>query len=74
MMANLSSMSKDMQIEFLKEKLDFTVKQLEEKDRQLEHYKGLVTALKDVLSEVTGRQQQERKLSSSGSSQPPKSK
>jgi hypothetical protein len=43
------------QIKILKEKLDFTNNQLEEKDRQLDHYKQLVKTLKDVLSEVSGR-------------------
>lgn len=47
--------SKEMQIAILKERLEFTEKQLVEKDRQLEHYKQLVKTLKDVLAEVSGR-------------------
>jgi len=48
-------LSKEMQINMLKERLDFTEKQLIEKDRQLEHYKQLVKTLKDVLAELSGR-------------------
>jgi hypothetical protein len=46
-------MTKEMQIKLLKEKLFFVMNQLEEKDRQLDHYKQLVKTLKDVLSEVS---------------------
>src|SRR4051812_38250868 len=49
------ALSKDMQIAMLKERLEFTEKQLQEKDRQLDHYKQLVKTLKDVLAEVSGR-------------------
>jgi len=48
-------LSKEMQIAFLKEKLEFTEKQLKDKDLQLDHYKQLVKTLKDVLAEVSGR-------------------
>jgi len=46
-------LSKEMQIKLLKEKLFFVMNQLDEKDRQLDHYKQLVKTLKDVLSEVS---------------------
>lgn len=49
------ALSKEMQISMLKERLEFTEKQLQEKDRQLDHYKQLVRTLKDVLAEVSGR-------------------
>lgn len=52
--AREEDMSKELQIKLMKEKLDFVTKQLEEKDRQLDHYKQLVKTLKDVLSEVSG--------------------
>jgi len=52
---NGEELSKEMQIAMLKERLDFTEKQLLEKDRQLEHYKQLVKTLKEVLAEVSGR-------------------
>lgn len=47
--------SKDLQIKILQDKLDFTQKQLQEKDEQLEHYKQLVKTLNDLLAEVSGR-------------------
>ena len=52
---NGGELSKELQIVMLQQKLEFTEKQLEEKDRQLEHYKQLVKTLKDVLAEVSGR-------------------
>lgn len=47
--------SKDLQIKILQDKLEFTQKQLQEKDEQLEHYKQLVKTLNDLLAEVSGR-------------------
>eukprot|EP01114_Cavostelium_apophysatum_P006424 TRINITY_DN1772_c0_g1_i2.p1 TRINITY_DN1772_c0_g1~~TRINITY_DN1772_c0_g1_i2.p1 ORF type:complete len:664 (-),score=198.13 TRINITY_DN1772_c0_g1_i2:87-2078(-) len=49
-------LSKEMQIKILKEKLEFVNNQLEEKDRQLDHYKQLCKTLKDLVSELSGRQ------------------
>jgi len=51
-------LSKEMQIALLKEKLSFTEKQLSDKDLQLEHYKQLVKTLRDILSEMSGKQKQ----------------
>jgi hypothetical protein len=48
-------LGKDLQLQMLREKLEFTEKQLEEKDKQLDHYKQLVKTLKDVLAEVSNR-------------------
>jgi len=51
-------LSKEMQIALLKEKLTFTEKQLTDKDLQLEHYKQLVKTLRDILTEMSGKQKQ----------------
>lgn len=48
-------LDKDIQIKILNEKLSFALKQLEEKDKQIEHYKQMVKTLKDVLSGITSR-------------------
>lgn len=53
----LAFVGKDLQIKLLKDQLEFTQKQLEEKDKQLEHYKGLVKAFQELLSEYNGIQQ-----------------
>jgi len=46
--------SKDLQIKILEEKLAFTQRQLEEKDKQLEHYKGLVKTMQQLLERGSG--------------------
>jgi uncharacterized membrane-anchored protein YjiN (DUF445 family) len=45
--------SKEVHIALLRERLEFTEKQLEEKDRQLEHYKQLCKTLKEVLADLS---------------------
>lgn len=57
MTKEMEQMPKDMQIALLKEKLSFTVKQLDEKERQLDQYKQMVATLQDVLTEVTANRQ-----------------
>jgi len=42
--------SKDLQIKILEEKLAFTQRQLEEKDKQLEHYKLLLKTMQELLN------------------------
>ncbi len=42
--------SKDIQIKILEEKLAFTQRQLEEKDKQLDHYRQLLKAMQEILA------------------------
>eukprot|EP01119_Soliformovum_irregulare_P003232 TRINITY_DN1358_c0_g1_i2.p1 TRINITY_DN1358_c0_g1~~TRINITY_DN1358_c0_g1_i2.p1 ORF type:complete len:446 (+),score=132.67 TRINITY_DN1358_c0_g1_i2:128-1465(+) len=48
-------MSREIQIQILREKLQLSEKQLEDKDVQLEHYKQMVTTLKEILADLTNR-------------------
>lgn len=59
---------KDMQIKILKEKNDFLNKQLEEKDRQLDHYKQLCKTLKDLVSDLSSRQRNNSHVNTTTSS------
>lgn len=45
----------NIHVKILNERLENAQKELEEKDKQLEHYKQLVKTLKDVLADVTAR-------------------
>lgn len=63
-------LAKDLQIKMLKDQLEFVHKQLEEKDRQLEHYKGLVKTFQELLS-VSGIGLQSRTPQPTGLQRPP---
>lgn len=53
LISHKQGISKDFQIKILEEKLAFVQRQLEEKDKQLEHYKGLVKTMQELLDNRT---------------------
>lgn len=42
--------SKDLEIQNLQMRLDFTLRQLDEREEQLQHYRQLATTLQDLLN------------------------
>eukprot|EP01118_Nematostelium_gracile_P005502 TRINITY_DN1742_c0_g1_i1.p1 TRINITY_DN1742_c0_g1~~TRINITY_DN1742_c0_g1_i1.p1 ORF type:complete len:616 (+),score=157.55 TRINITY_DN1742_c0_g1_i1:232-2079(+) len=62
--------SKEVQIALLHQRLEFMEKQLEEKDRQLEHLKGLCKTLQDLL-DVAGQRRNSSTTPTGATSRPP---
>lgn len=54
-MLSEEELSRELQITILREKLQISEKQLEDKDVQLEHYKQMVTTLKEILADLNNR-------------------
>jgi len=47
--SSMNDISQDLEIKHLKDRLDFNISQLRERELQIQHYKQLVKTLEDLL-------------------------